>query len=69
MPARCWTPEQRRVQSERIKSWRPWEQSTGPRTPEGKAAASRNAFKGGHRAALRELSLALKHQREALAEW
>jgi hypothetical protein len=38
-----------------IRSWRPWEHSTGPRTAEGKAACARNAYKGGYRAQLREL--------------
>ncbi len=66
MPARRWTLEQRKAQSERIKTWRPWEQSTGPRTAEGKAAAARNAFKGGHRRLLRGLSRALKRQRESI---
>ena len=26
-----------------IRTWRPWEKSTGPRTPVGKATAARNA--------------------------
>lgn len=38
-----------------IRTWRPWEQSTGPKTPAGKAVSARNAFKGGHGAKLREL--------------
>lgn len=41
-----WTPERRARQAALIHSWRPWTQSTGPRTPEGKAKASRNADKG-----------------------
>ena len=51
-----WTLERRQRQAELIRQWRPWEQSTGPRTPEGKARVSRNAWKGGHRAELRELT-------------
>jgi hypothetical protein len=31
-----WTLERRRRQAELIRCWRPWEQSTGPRSPEGK---------------------------------
>lgn len=42
-----WTPERRARQAERIRLWKPWERSTGPRTPEGKAKATRNAWKGG----------------------
>ena len=30
-----------------IRTWRPWEQSTGPKTEAGKARAAHNAFKGG----------------------
>ena len=46
MAARNWTPEQRKQQAEKIRNWCPWEKSTGPRTDEGKAASSRNAWKG-----------------------
>ena len=42
-----WTPERRARQAERIRQWKPWERSTGPRTPAGKAKAARNAWKGG----------------------
>ena len=66
MSARNWTSEQRQKQAEKIRSWCPWKQSTGPRSPEGKAAAAGNAWKGGHRAMLRELSRVLTAQREAL---
>ncbi|MFO1252273.1 MAG: hypothetical protein U1E77_14320 [Inhella sp.] len=41
----------------------PMRRSTGPRSARGKQVASRNAFKGGHRAVLRKLSRALKRQR------
>lgn len=66
MAARNWTHEQRQQQAERIKTWKPWEQSTGPRSAEGKAAASRNAWRGGTREALRELTRVLNFQRQAL---
>jgi len=45
------TPEHRRRQAERIREWRPWEQSTGPRTPEGKANSKWNAQTHGMRSA------------------
>lgn len=65
-----WTPERRARQAELIRTWRPWAKSTGPRTAEGKARTSRNGFKGGSRAQLRdlarELNAALREQREAL---
>ena len=56
------TPEHRRLRAELIRRWRPWEHSTGPKTQEGKAKVSRNAFKGGTRAMLRELRRILDAQ-------
>ena len=68
--ANGWTPERRARQAALIKSWRPWEQSTGPRTAEGRARSSRNGFKGGHWLFLRELRRTLndllRQQRESL---
>ncbi len=63
---RQWTPEQRAQQAEKIKQWQPWANSTGARTPEGKAVASRNAYKGGTRTVLREIARFLRDQRESL---
>ena len=51
-----WTPERRARQAALIRTWKPWQQATGPRTPDGKATASRNAYKGGHWLMLRELA-------------
>lgn len=51
-----WTPERRARQAALIRTWKPWQRATGPRTLEGKATASRNAYKGGHWLMLRELS-------------
>lgn len=39
----AWTLERREQQRKTIQHTRPWEKSTGPRTREGKAVASRNA--------------------------
>jgi hypothetical protein len=68
--ANGWTPERRARQAALIRTWKPWEQSTGPRTDEGKARTSRNGFKGGHRMMLRKLSQelneALREQRDML---
>jgi hypothetical protein len=64
MAARHWTPEQRAQQSKKIRQWQPWNSATGARTPEGKATASRNAFKGGVRAMMRGMSALLREQRE-----
>lgn len=50
-----WTQERRERQAEAIRRWRPWERSTGPTSAEGKSRVARNAWKGGHRAKLREL--------------
>lgn len=54
--ANGWTAERRARQAELIRTWRPWEKSTGPRTLRGKARAANNAYKGGHWLMLRELS-------------
>ena len=47
-----WSPESRQKQAEAIRKWNPWTRSTGPRTEEGRARSSRNAWKGGLRASL-----------------
>jgi len=49
------TAEHRRLQAELIQRWKPWEQSTGPRTAEGKATSARNGYRGGERQSLRAL--------------
>jgi hypothetical protein len=51
-----WTADRKARQAALIRSWRPWERSTGPRTANGKAKASKNAWKGGEWLQLRELS-------------
>ncbi len=70
--ANRWTPERRARQAALIRTWRPWERSTGPRSAEGKARVARNPYKGGDReqlrALFRELNAALRWQREALLE-
>ena len=70
MAARNWTPEQRQRQCEAIQRWKPWQQSTGPQSPTGKAKASRNAWTGGHmvkmRLLIKGLNRALRRQREWL---
>lgn len=68
MAARLWTSEQRERQRVAIKSWKPWEQSTGPRTPDGKARVSRNGWKGGTRLVLRDLASAMREQRGRLSD-
>ena len=51
-----WTTERRQRQAELIRTWQPWVKSTGPRSLEGKERVAANAWRGGHRAQLRELT-------------
>jgi hypothetical protein len=60
------TPEHRKRRAELIRKWKPWEQSTGPKSAEGKAKVSRNGDKGGYRPMLRELAQLLREQRNEL---
>lgn len=60
-----WSLERRQRQSEAIRRWKPWERSTGPRTAQGKARVSRNAWKGGERLMLRHLAQRLREH----AQW
>jgi len=46
MAARQWTDEQKQRQAELIRSWKPWEKSTGAKTDKGKAKSSMNAHRG-----------------------
>ena len=51
-----WTTERRQRQAELIRTWQPWVKSTGPRSLGGKERVAANAWRGGHRAQLRELT-------------
>lgn len=62
------TPEHRRLRADLIRTWKPWQQSTGPKSKEGKSRVSRNADKGGARQLLRAVTATLKAQREALQD-
>lgn len=44
---RQWTEEERLRQSQLIRNWRPWGQSTGAKTEAGKAVSKMNAYKHG----------------------
>lgn len=47
--ANGWTPERRARQAQLIKTYRPWQQSTGPQTEQSKAVSANNARKHGLR--------------------
>lgn len=68
--ANGWTPERRARMAELVRTWRPWEHSTGPRSAEGKARSAGNANQGGQREKLRALmkdfKAVLREQREQL---
>ena len=57
---RQWTPEQRAMQAKLIHHWKPWQLTTGPKTPSGKARVAKNAYKGGSRPAMRAAVQTLK---------
>ena len=62
-----WTLERRAAQAERIRATQPWLKSTGPRTAEGKARSSGNAYKhGGCAAGANELRALLRLNHEFL---
>lgn len=50
-----WTSARKEKQRAQIQQWKPWQQSTGPRTAEGKKISAQNAYKGGQRQKLREI--------------
>ena len=62
--ANGWTLERRSHQAQLIKTWQPWESSTGPKSEAGKVRASRNADQGLEWTALRTLRTLLKAQRK-----
>lgn len=67
-----WTLERRKQQAEAIRRWQPWAKSTGPRSPDGKERAARNADKGGGWRETRQffklLNSELRQQKEVLQE-
>ena len=52
--ANGWTPERKARQSLLIRSWRPWESTQGPVTPEGKKRSAMRGYKGDPRGTLAE---------------
>lgn len=69
-PAAGWTEDRRQRQREAIQRWKPWSKSTGPKSREGRATVSRNAYSGGEMAKFREtiraLNQAIRKQGDAL---
>ena len=55
-----WNDERKEKHAQLIRAWKPWEKATGPKSEDGKSRVSKNAFKGGHRPAFRELVKAIK---------
>jgi len=61
------TPEHRALRAALIRRWKPWERSTGPKTPEGKKKAAMRGFKGAQRQYLRAIGIVLKKQADGLS--
>lgn len=64
--AQIWTDEMRDAAAERIRLHKPWLKATGPKTPEGKAKSSRNAYRGGRRPAQRQFLAMIKSALQAV---
>ncbi len=62
------TIEHRGQASQRAMRNKPWLDSTGPKTPKGKAVVSSNAYKGVIRQLERSIASALRAQRQYLAD-
>ena len=60
------TPEHRALRAKLINRWKPWENSTGPKTEEGKAKSAMRGYKGGQRQALRSIARLLREHAEGL---
>lgn len=68
MAARKWTAEQKQRQAELIQRWRPWTQSTGATSAEGKRRSAQNADKGGRRPRLRSLAVQINEVLRAYSD-
>ena len=60
------TKEHRQIRSQMIHQWKPWLNSIGAKTEQGKAVSSMNAYKGGVRQKQRELNRQLNEQMKAM---
>lgn len=60
MAAKKWTDAQKAAQSAAIRTWQPWQHSTGAKSAAGKAIVSGNAYRGGMRPFLRLINEAAK---------
>ncbi|GJL85253.1 MAG: hypothetical protein DHS20C02_10280 [Micavibrio sp.] len=64
---RAWPEKRRKAQAERAKTQKPWKHSTGPKTAEGRAKTSQNAYKHGfYDVEMRNLRRILRLQRHYL---
>jgi hypothetical protein len=63
-----WTAERRAKQAAAIRNWRPWEQSTGPRTEAGKQKSAQNSLKHGWRSKAASRLRALLRQQRAFVK-
>ena len=66
--ANGWTAERRARQAELIRSWRPWERSTGPKTAQGKDRSKMNRYRGATRTQEREFQRLIREALRAQAQ-
>ena len=61
-----WDQQRKNRQAQLIQQWKPWRQSTGPKTVEGKSKVSQNSYKGAVREQLRDLAGVLRKNQELI---
>lgn len=67
--ANGWTQERKDKMRLQIQLWKPWEKSTGAKTPQGKATVAKNSTKDGQSVAMRQMMRELNRMMKAEEDW